>query len=619
MPGLFGIIDTGKGKVPINASADAMRALLMHKEYYQQDVKVFDDGAMGVINVRQPAGIHQIQYRGSSYFICIDGNVYTIGGMATDSYRPSSDAIIEYILKPVLDAQYLKLTEIEGNYVIGVYDEKRRSLTIFNDIIAPRKLYYALLPEGMIFSCETKAISGLPFFQRELDDAGIADFFNYGYVLGERTLFQKIMCMPSATVIKYEAGTGELKKTKYWHPRYSEGKEDPEKAADECNDLLLRSIDEKSIDGQKIICPISGGLDSRIILSNLSRTRKQIDLVPVTHGQTFSYEYRYGMAVCRRFGISDPILIDIRADALLDKYEKAVWLSEGMIGMSNAHLLLHYDRLGDQYDSFFNGIYGGPTNYDALYFGERHLYQDYRFDQKAEDIRRIISVNNALYDGILDPQLSSSLKNNAIQSIESELEKCLEVSDRFCNQRDAFFIENRMRKFICQSSLTRYFWEEHLPLSNYKLYAFYLNTKPELKLGRKLLKTMIKRRFPEVADIPDANTGLPMDGHRSWIRQRLYDAEQKARYYLPKISKGRVNLHDRSTYSHYPLWLRTSKPTAGFFRKYINESALSRSGLIERNKGNALLDRVLSGGDGFEQLLRIVTFSIWYEQFIERV
>ena len=65
-----------------------------------------------------------------------------------------------------------------------------------------------------------------------------------------------------------------------------------------------------------------------------------------------------------------------------------------------------------------------------------------------------------------------------------------------------------MRRCICQSSLTRFFWEEQLPLSNYALYYYYLNTTPELKLDRKLLKKIILRHYPDQAKINDANTGL---------------------------------------------------------------------------------------------------------------
>jgi len=208
------------------------------------------------------------------------------------------------------------------------------------------------------------------------------------------------------------------------------------------------------------------------------------------------------------------------------------------------------------------------------------------------------------------------IRESALQSVSDELKQHLQVSDRFCNQRDAFFIENRMRRYINQSSLYRFFWEEQLPLSNYKLYDFYLSTPPKIKMHRELLKTILKRHFPHVASISDANTGLNLyQQPTSWYYKKR-EIAKNIRYYTSRISLGRITFYDRSTYAHYEKWFQRHKKTFAFYHDQLTNRFFREIDFINASAVEDVLSSVRKKGYGFHSLARLTTFSIWYRLFV---
>jgi hypothetical protein len=308
--------------------------------------------------------------------------------------------------------------------------------------------------------------------------------------------------------------------------------------------------------------------------------------------------------------------MEISPDALLDQYRRAVWRSEGMLAMTNAHLLLISGFLGGGHQCYLNGIYGGPTNYSAEYYAERHLTDAFSFDEKVRDICDVIAVAPSLYRPACGEALVARLERARTASVARELEKQLDVSDRFCDQRDALLIENRMRRFICQGALYRFAWEEQLPLSNYGLYRFYLGTPPEFKLYRRLLKATLTGSWPALAAIRDSNTGLNLYQTTGRWREFRINMQTRLRYYVARASFGRLTVLDRSTYAHYSDWFRSHSGTYRFFTQQVTAPWLQE---LVGSTRPALLDfagGVRRRGWGFEHLVRLATLGVWYQVFV---
>lgn len=620
MPGIYGVIL--KGRVPEGEQEKIlgkMRGLLMHQSWYEHHELLFRECGFGSVTVKSQFAPTAISFNGKDYFVLIDGFVYRVGNRNVCDYALSSrnDGLLRDIVDICVNGGSAEgPASIAGNYVVAIYDLNDEELILFNDRMGPRRLYYADLPDRFIFAPEVKAISGLPGFRRDLNWKGISDFFNYGYVLGEDTFFHNVSSLASASTLRFKKKTSRLSVEKYWRPRYHEKKGSLDSFADEACGLLSDSIRAKISSCESVVSPISGGLDSRMILGTVSSVAGNIKIKPITYGQKSSDEYRNARKVCATLGLDDHSLATIQPDVLLDKYTQAVWFSEGMIPMTNGHLLLIPAAAGKDHGCVLNGIYGGPTNYSAEYYGLRHIGVDMSFAEKVSDIERVIALNPAVYTAVARDGPIKNLGSFLSASISLELKKQVDVSEAFCNQRDAFFIENRMRRFICQSSLYRFFWEERLPLSSYELYDFYLAVPPAMKLNRDLLKKMILRKFPDLARIPDANTGQTLLEQPTWWSARRKRLGSQFRYYVTRLSRGFIALADRSTYAHYGIWFRRDRETASYYETKLFSSAIAETGLFDMKELRHLYQRGKKGDVGFEHLVRIATFAVWYELFV---
>jgi len=613
MPGIFGILsaDTSLDKAGAERCIHLMTDMLSHQPWYGKNHFAGNRCGFGSVSVGNSASLEELSFRGKRFIVLIDGYVYSIDDDQVETFENVSEKVLEHFTD-----HRSRLNTIRGSYTIGIYDVGDRTFSLFNDRVGPRRIYYAHLGELLVFSPEVKGISCLPQFEKKVDWLGVADLLNHGYLLGEKTLFKNIKSFPSGGLLEFDQGKNAIGVHRYSKPAYCDSDRSFEDTVENGLILLRKSVSEKVDRSDSVICPISGGLDSRIILSTLRQVNDEVPVKPLTYGQRFSYEYKNAVNVCKALGYDNHSLVSITPDVLLDKYKQAVWLSEGMIPMTNGHLLLLPRAIGGDFRFLLNGIYGGPTNYGAEYYRRDHIDFGLGFESKVEDIMKVLSVSPDGYEGIL-PQLSSSLKDAAFESISTELKEHLDASDRFCDQRDAFFIENRMRRCINQSALYRFFWEEHLPLSNYELYDFYLSTNPEMKLEKKLLRAMIRKGFPEMARIGEAQSGLNLYQKAGSWYQKKNSIKKRMTYYINRYGKGRIVSYDKTAYVHYPTWFQSDKKTFDAFHGFLFDSSMIKDGIYDKDGLSSLFTRTKDTGLYFTHVIRLITLSVWYELFIQ--
>ena len=621
MPGIFGIFTKKNDSNPfinLDLMLGSMVGILMHLPWYNVQKRIFKEAAFASISVSNNDKMFDLNYNGKKYVVLIDGQIYDIENSSYSSRQSPTGEQLAKIIEIATSTQYHNLAKIKGNYSIAVYCVDDHQLILFNDIIGPRRLYYADIDNVFTFSPEIKGICNLPEFKKEINWKAVADLLNFGYVIGGDTLFNSIISFPSASILNYSAAYDQPSSIRrYWTPTYTESESGDSEVVTQNSFLLLKqSIEEKIAGSETIISPISGGLDSRIILGTLIRDTKGAKINPVTYGQRFSYEYKNAQKVCNVLCLDNHQLVDITANTLLDKYLPSVWLSEGMVPATNCHLLLLPETLGCEHDRVLNGIYGGPTNYSAEYYASRHLRYNPSFEDRIKDIQAVISINSRYYNDLFSNRYINSMEDCAISSLSKEFIKYQGTSERFCNQRDAFFIENRMRRRLCQSALYRFFWEEHLPLSNYDLYCYYLSIPAEMKIGRQLLKSMLIKFFPELAKIKDANTGLNLFSQETLLYAKKKAIYNKLKHHITRLSGGLITFYDKSGYAHYGNWFCNHKQTYQLWGKYLFSEALLDLELYNKAHLESFFVDTRRGGYGFHHITRLTTFAMWYDLFV---
>lgn len=180
--------------------------LIKHYEWHQVDKYVDSSFAIARVHLGffnpEPQPIFN---ESESLFIFMDGKIYNYRE-EMNKIKNKHDIFIgndpEFCLHSYEEWGTDFVKKLNGTFVL-VICEKRKML-IANDRYGLRPLYYAMNHGRLLFASEAKAILKDKTFKKELNNEAVADFFAFGEVLGNKTLFKGIEVLPPASVLIYD-------------------------------------------------------------------------------------------------------------------------------------------------------------------------------------------------------------------------------------------------------------------------------------------------------------------------------------------------------------------------------------------------------------------------------
>lgn len=140
--------------------------------------------------------------------------------------------------------------------------------TLFNDRFGMHRIYYHEGKEAFYFAAEAKAILATCPELRATDPRGLAEFISCGCTLENRTIFKDIHLLPPASAWTFRNGRVEQKNT-YFDPKEWEEQAalDPEPYYEQLRNVFSRNLPRYFDGPEKIGVSLTGGLDSRMIMS----------------------------------------------------------------------------------------------------------------------------------------------------------------------------------------------------------------------------------------------------------------------------------------------------------------------------------------------------------------
>lgn len=129
-------------------------------------------------------------------------------------FRTNSD--IETLLACFVrwgDDAWLRL---EGMYAAALWDHHTRTLTLARDPLGIKPLFITEQKGGIGFASEISALREIPEYEFDVDERGVRDFFQFGHVLGPRSIFRQVRALEPGHVMT--VGTvGSITK-RFWTP-----------------------------------------------------------------------------------------------------------------------------------------------------------------------------------------------------------------------------------------------------------------------------------------------------------------------------------------------------------------------------------------------------------------
>lgn len=278
MPGLFGIVSHQK---PVTFD-DLLPMVNLLKPMIPGISEVWLDqsGKLGwgreVLNYILPNG--QPLRVASKTWLLVDGET-------ADCRDPLR--VNEFLIKTYLEGGCEALGYLNGGVCAAIWEEDVQRLSLVTDFLGLRPLFYLSQPGRLAFASEIKALLALGWIKPAINEEALAEWLAFEVLDGDRTLFKDIKRLPPGSILKFEKG--QIRVYPYASLFYSEGFSDWSEAqwVEAFIETLIQSLQRRLNDTQGYVLPLSGGLDSRLLLALLSSNLKR-KLPLVTYGDRSS-------------------------------------------------------------------------------------------------------------------------------------------------------------------------------------------------------------------------------------------------------------------------------------------------------------------------------------------
>jgi len=162
------------------------------------------------------------------------------------------------------------LDHLEGMFAFAIWDAPARTLVLARDRLGIKPLYYAVLPDQIVFASELKALIEHPAIDRTLDLAALSRYLAHEYVPAPASIFRSIRKLPAGHWLTYT--DGRLKVEPYWTVAF---RPDPMIGAAEAVEKLRRVLDlavrQHLISDVPLGVFLSGGIDSSTVAALAAR------------------------------------------------------------------------------------------------------------------------------------------------------------------------------------------------------------------------------------------------------------------------------------------------------------------------------------------------------------
>ena len=250
-------------------------------EYIYQNVALFHK-RLSIIDVSKAGHQPMFDYSGN-YVIVYNGEIYNYQELKkillNKGYNFKSNSDTEVLLNLYIEYGSDCLYMLSGMFAFAIYDIKKNYLFVARDRIGIKPLYYSFFDNVFSFSSSLKSLIHINRDLFDLSEQNIYEYFYLGFVQAPKTVFKNILKLNPGHYIKINSDIKEVSQKKYWdvdnNYKNLEGKNENQ-IIEELNEIIVDSVISRSVSDVPISILLSGGIDSGLITSILSKKIKNI-------------------------------------------------------------------------------------------------------------------------------------------------------------------------------------------------------------------------------------------------------------------------------------------------------------------------------------------------------
>jgi hypothetical protein len=456
-------------------------------------------------------------YQGSNLILYTGGNNQTVfhksdnlssscWAVAGVGLKRSGNGYKNLNINNFLSQKEVNLNSVNGHYVAVKfgYDE----IKFFTDELGLRDLHIVKLRAGWGF---TTRIDWLKYFLNpEIDLIEFGSRWLLQNQISQSSIIKNAKRLVSANAtIK----NGNLKvEKKHWEPEFRvvNGKGEFEK--------ILKNL--LSVENKKITLSLSGGLDSRLLLSLLINKNSE-DWETHTFGDPNHPDSKIASNIMKSFSLENKVINDVipssgKAENLLINYAVRSVVTNPVSSVLN---LRFYNCIADKNKVITDGGFGEIWRREfanrLLYLGKKAL-----LDRNAERIFELLRYQKAK---IFNTEALNNMKTGALNQITNFIQESDDVRKIGAGKWvDLFSIKTRLPNYYApEQSRVDDYATSFMPFVQKDLLNILFNLDDSDKRNGKLFKQIIRQNSPQLARIQLVKGNITLPFNSSSLNARL--------------------------------------------------------------------------------------------------
>jgi len=273
--GIAGIITIGSGEPVAKEMLVNMTDAMLHRGPDGAGTWLSADRCAGLGHRRlsivdlSDAGSQPMGNADGSIQISFNGEIYNFRELRKELqaagyvFRSQSDTeVIVYLYEKYGD-DFVEM--LDGDFALGIWDERRKRLILARDRIGVKPLYYMQWAGRFYFASEIRALIRARGSVPELDTQALYDYLTFLVVPPPRTLCQGIFKLPAASTLTLQSKLGtNWTIRKFWEPVPDPSKISAKDLDEQLRELFAASVKKRLMSDVPVGVLFSGGVDSSL-------------------------------------------------------------------------------------------------------------------------------------------------------------------------------------------------------------------------------------------------------------------------------------------------------------------------------------------------------------------
>ena len=224
------------------------------------------------------------------------------------------------------------LASLHGMFAFALYDRATRELVLARDRLGIKPLYYAELPDRLLFASELKALLAVWPREPELEPQALVEFLQHRFNTGETGLVHGIRRLAPGTALVVDT-TLHLREHRYWSPLELRPRRIRlEEAVEEFEPLIRRVMIEHLRADVPYGLFLSSGVDSGSLLALITElSGRPVRTFSIGYGDVrASDELGPAAGVARRFGAKHTEVI-LDRKAVFRRLPYTMWSTDDLL------------------------------------------------------------------------------------------------------------------------------------------------------------------------------------------------------------------------------------------------------------------------------------------------